>query len=117
MAHHADAAGDAEAARTHALNAAERAAALGSHREALEQYERALRYTPEHNPLEGATFGWHPEYPNWFAHRVSPQQPFAWHTETPTAVVVTIVDDKFTIGGGQSMSVTVRPTIGGDWSW
>jgi DNA-binding SARP family transcriptional activator len=47
MAHHADAAGDAEAARTHALKAAERAVALGSHREALEQYERVLRYTPE----------------------------------------------------------------------
>jgi DNA-binding SARP family transcriptional activator len=46
LAHHADAAGDAEAARAHAVIAAERAAALGSHREAVEQYERALRYTP-----------------------------------------------------------------------
>jgi DNA-binding CsgD family transcriptional regulator len=46
MAHHAEAAGQDEAAREHALVAAERAASLGSHREAVEQYQRALRHSP-----------------------------------------------------------------------
>jgi DNA-binding CsgD family transcriptional regulator len=45
MAYHADAAGQRDAARDHALDAAARAAALGSHREAVEQYQRALRYS------------------------------------------------------------------------
>lgn len=45
MAHHAEAGGMGEAARRHATTAAERAAALGSHREAVEQYERALRHS------------------------------------------------------------------------
>jgi predicted ATPase/DNA-binding CsgD family transcriptional regulator len=45
MAFHAEAAGQAEAARTHALLAAGRAAALGSHTEAGEQYRRALRHS------------------------------------------------------------------------
>jgi hypothetical protein len=44
MAHHAEAAGQAEATREHALEAAERASALGSHREAVEPLERALRH-------------------------------------------------------------------------
>jgi DNA-binding NarL/FixJ family response regulator len=44
MAHHAEAAGQEEATREYALVAAERAASLGSHREAVEQYERALRH-------------------------------------------------------------------------
>jgi DNA-binding CsgD family transcriptional regulator len=45
MAHHAEAGGRPEATREHALVAAERAAALGSHKEAAEQYHRVLRHT------------------------------------------------------------------------
>jgi tetratricopeptide (TPR) repeat protein len=44
LAHHADAAGDAEAVLRFAPAAAERAASLGAHREAAAQYERALRF-------------------------------------------------------------------------
>ena len=47
LAHHAEAGRLGDQASRHAMVAAERAAALGSHREAVEQYERALRYTPE----------------------------------------------------------------------
>ncbi|HVM18019.1 MAG TPA: LuxR C-terminal-related transcriptional regulator [Gaiellaceae bacterium] len=43
IAHHAEEAGDEEAALRYALAAAERAAELGAHRQAAEQYERALR--------------------------------------------------------------------------
>jgi DNA-binding CsgD family transcriptional regulator len=46
MAYHAEAAGETDAAYGHALGAAARAAELGSHREATEQYERALRHSP-----------------------------------------------------------------------
>lgn len=46
LAHHADAADDSEAALTHARAAGEEAAALGSNREAVLQYERALRHVP-----------------------------------------------------------------------
>jgi DNA-binding CsgD family transcriptional regulator len=44
LAHHAEAAGDAEAVRRFAPEAAARAASLGAHREAAAQYARALRY-------------------------------------------------------------------------
>src|SRR3954454_10455915 len=44
LAHHADAAGDADAVLHHAVRAAERAAELSAHREAAVQYRRALRY-------------------------------------------------------------------------
>jgi DNA-binding CsgD family transcriptional regulator len=43
LAHHAEAAGDAEAVLRYALPAAERAASMGAHREAAAQYARALR--------------------------------------------------------------------------
>ena len=43
LAHHADGAGDAEAVLRYAPDAARRSAALGAHREAAAQYERALR--------------------------------------------------------------------------
>jgi DNA-binding CsgD family transcriptional regulator/tetratricopeptide (TPR) repeat protein len=43
LAHHADAAGDDEALLVHATRAAERAAALGAHREAAAHYGSALR--------------------------------------------------------------------------
>jgi DNA-binding CsgD family transcriptional regulator len=44
LAHHAEGAGDAEAVLEHAPAAAARAASLGAHREAAEQYARALRF-------------------------------------------------------------------------
>lgn len=44
VAHHAEAAGDVQAVVAHAPVAAERAAALGAHREAASQLERALRF-------------------------------------------------------------------------
>ena len=50
LAHHADAARDEDAVRRYAPAAAERAAALGAHREAAAQYERALRYADELPP-------------------------------------------------------------------
>ncbi|HEV2559403.1 MAG TPA: AAA family ATPase [Microvirga sp.] len=45
LAHHAEAAGNAEAVRRHAPAAARQAQAIGSHREAAAQFERALRHT------------------------------------------------------------------------
>jgi tetratricopeptide (TPR) repeat protein len=47
LAHHAEAAGDEDAVLRHAPAAGERAAALGAHREAAEQYARALRHADE----------------------------------------------------------------------
>ena len=44
LAHHAEGAGDAAAVLTHALPAAEWAAALGAHHTAAAQYDRALRF-------------------------------------------------------------------------
>jgi DNA-binding CsgD family transcriptional regulator len=44
LAHHAEAAGDGPAALEHARAAAVKAAALGAHREAAEQYARCLRF-------------------------------------------------------------------------
>jgi DNA-binding CsgD family transcriptional regulator len=46
LAYHADAAGEPELVRRYAPVAARRAADLGAHREAVAQYERALRYVP-----------------------------------------------------------------------
>jgi DNA-binding CsgD family transcriptional regulator len=51
LAHHAEAAGDAEAVARFAPAAAERAASLGAHREAAAQYARALRFG-DRLPLE-----------------------------------------------------------------
>jgi class 3 adenylate cyclase/DNA-binding CsgD family transcriptional regulator/tetratricopeptide (TPR) repeat protein len=50
LAHHADAAGDADAVLRFAPAAAERAAALGAQREAAAQYARALRYSDRLTP-------------------------------------------------------------------
>jgi DNA-binding CsgD family transcriptional regulator len=44
LAHHAEAAGDAEAVLVHARAAAQQAAEQGAHREAAEQYARCLRF-------------------------------------------------------------------------
>ncbi|WP_090800382.1 ATP-binding protein [Asanoa ishikariensis] len=44
LAHHAEAAGDAEAVQRFAPRAAEQAAAIGAHREAAAHYARALRF-------------------------------------------------------------------------
>jgi DNA-binding CsgD family transcriptional regulator/tetratricopeptide (TPR) repeat protein len=45
LAHHAEAAGDAEAVLRYAVPAAARASSLGAHREAAAQYARALRFS------------------------------------------------------------------------
>jgi len=51
LAHHAEGAGDKEAVRRHAPKAARRSAALGAHREAAAQFERALRFAdPDDRP-------------------------------------------------------------------
>ena len=55
LAHHAEAAGDGEAVLRFAPAAAERAAALGAHREAADQYARALRFGGGLEPQERAT--------------------------------------------------------------
>jgi tetratricopeptide (TPR) repeat protein len=47
LAHHAEAAGDGPAVLTFAPAAARRAAQLGAHREAVQQYERARRFAGE----------------------------------------------------------------------
>jgi DNA-binding CsgD family transcriptional regulator/tetratricopeptide (TPR) repeat protein len=58
MAHHAEAAGDGPAALHHAVRAARRASALESHREAVAQYERALRFPESATPkLLGEVYG------------------------------------------------------------
>ncbi|MGC4110874.1 MAG: LuxR C-terminal-related transcriptional regulator [Nocardioides sp.] len=51
-AYHADAAGESEAARAHALVAGLRAASLGSHSEAAEQFRRALRHSAGLEPRD-----------------------------------------------------------------
>ena len=56
LAHHAEAAGDAEAVLRFAPEAAERAASLGAHREAAAQYARALRFGDHLQPEERAEF-------------------------------------------------------------
>ena len=48
LAHHAEGARDAAAVREHAPAAAAAAARLGAHRQAVEQYRRAVRFTDEH---------------------------------------------------------------------
>jgi DNA-binding CsgD family transcriptional regulator/tetratricopeptide (TPR) repeat protein len=50
LAHHADAAGDAEAVLLFAPEAAARAASVGAHREAAAQYGRALRFAGDLPP-------------------------------------------------------------------
>ena len=47
LAHHAEGAGDEHAVRRHAPEAARRSSALGAHREAAAQYERALRFADD----------------------------------------------------------------------
>ncbi len=56
LAHHAEEAGDAGAVRRYASQAGARAAALGAHREAAEQYQRVLRHAGRHD-------GGHPDRP------------------------------------------------------
>lgn len=54
LAHHADAAGDADAVLRFAPEAARRAIALGAHREAAAQFARALRYEAGLPPVQRA---------------------------------------------------------------
>ncbi|MGZ5306456.1 MAG: ATP-binding protein [Actinomycetota bacterium] len=56
LAHHAEAAGDAEAVLRFAPGAAQRAASLGAHREAAAQYARVLRFGDRLEPEERAEF-------------------------------------------------------------
>ena len=51
LAHHAEGALDAAAAVTHARRAGDRSARLASRREAVAQYQRALRFAPADQPL------------------------------------------------------------------
>jgi DNA-binding CsgD family transcriptional regulator/tetratricopeptide (TPR) repeat protein len=54
LAHHAETAGDAEAVMNYAPLAGRRAAALSSHREAIVQFQRALRYSDQLDPADSA---------------------------------------------------------------
>ena len=54
LAYHAEQAGDVEAVLRHAPVAAERAVALGAHREALAQFDRALRFIGDEPPRREA---------------------------------------------------------------
>ena len=54
LAHHAEEAGDSDAVVTWATRAAERAAELDSHREAVEQYRRVLRHARALGDLQRA---------------------------------------------------------------
>jgi DNA-binding CsgD family transcriptional regulator/tetratricopeptide (TPR) repeat protein len=54
LAHHAEAAGDAEAVVKYAPLAGRRAAELSSHREAIVQFQRALRHSDLLDPKDGA---------------------------------------------------------------
>jgi DNA-binding CsgD family transcriptional regulator/tetratricopeptide (TPR) repeat protein len=54
LAHHAEAAGDADAVLRFAPAAGERAAALGAHREAAAQYARALRFADRLSAVDRA---------------------------------------------------------------
>ncbi len=56
LAHHAEAADDAEAVLRYAPAAGERAATLGSHREAAAQFARALRYQQNADLLERLSY-------------------------------------------------------------
>lgn len=56
LAHHAEAAGDAEAVLRFAPEAAARAVSLGAHREAAAQYARVLRYGDRLRPEQRAEF-------------------------------------------------------------
>ena len=55
LAHHAEAAGDQDAVLKFAPAAAERASSLGAHREAADQYARALRFSHTLPPEERAS--------------------------------------------------------------
>jgi len=55
LAHHAEAADDADAVIEFAVPAAKSASSVGAHREAAAQYERALRYRGSLTPTEYAT--------------------------------------------------------------
>ncbi len=55
LAHHAEGAGDARAVLRHAPVAAATASRLGAHREAAEQYRRALRFAGPEDPRRRAT--------------------------------------------------------------
>jgi DNA-binding CsgD family transcriptional regulator len=71
LAHHAEAAGDSEAVLRHAPAAGERAAALGSHREAAAQFARALRYAEDLEPARRAALLERRSYECYLTDRIS----------------------------------------------
>ena len=56
LAHHAEAAGDADAVLRYAPAAAEQARSVGAYREAAAQFARALRFADDRPPAERASF-------------------------------------------------------------
>jgi DNA-binding CsgD family transcriptional regulator len=72
LAHHAEAAGDSEAVLRHAPVAGERAALLGSHREAAAQFARALRYAQDLEPARRAVLLERRSYECYLTDRIAP---------------------------------------------
>ncbi len=70
LAHHAEAAGDDEAVLTYGRAAATRAAGLGAHREAVRQYQRALRYADALPSEDKAQLCWDLGYECYLTGRV-----------------------------------------------
>ncbi len=70
LAHHAEAAGDAEAVLSFAPVAAARAAELGAHQEAVRQYRRALQYADRQPPGEHAELLWSLGYECYLTGRI-----------------------------------------------
>lgn len=70
LAHHAEAAHDGDAVLRHAPVAAERAAALGAHQEALRQYRRALGFGDRLAPLQRAELLWSVGYECYLTGRI-----------------------------------------------
>jgi DNA-binding CsgD family transcriptional regulator len=70
LAHHAEAAGDGDAVLAFAPEAAARAAALGSHREAVRQYRRVLRYAKRLPDPERADLLWSLGYECYLTDRI-----------------------------------------------
>ena len=70
MAHHAEEAGDAAAVLAFAPDAAARAAALGSHREAVRQFRRVLKYADRLPELRRAEVLWSLAYECYLTDRI-----------------------------------------------
>lgn len=71
LAHHAEAAGLADAVLAHSRAAAVGAAELGAHREASRQHERALRHGDDLPPAERAQLLWDLGYEYYLTNRIA----------------------------------------------